>query len=125
MTPKYYGEPEKRWNSVLFRLRLHHDLWGEDDEKSARIRRLIGKVSRHVWKWENGRIGAWCVYVDSQAACNVLSRHYHRKEAEQALRTMIHRHPRARHRFFVDWRPASADVHPHPLRDRLITPPLD
>lgn len=122
---KYYGEPEKRWNSVLHRLRVHPDLWGEDDDKSARVGRIIEKVLQHVWKWEKGRIGAWCVYVDTNAACNVLSRHYHRKEAEQAMRKMVHRHPKASHRFFVAWRPASEDVHPEPLRGRIITPPLD
>jgi len=121
----YYGEPEKRWNAILHRLRFHPDLWGEDDTKAERIKRLKAKVSRHVWLWEKGRIGAWCVYVDSPKACNVLSRHYHKKEAEQAMRNLIRRHPHAKHRFFVAWRPASADVHPVPLRDRLITPPLD
>lgn len=121
----YGGEPERRWMSVLFRLRLHPDLWGEDDAKSDRIRRLLGKVSEHVWKWENGRIGAWCVYVDNDKAYNVLSRHYRRRDAEQAMHTMIRRHPKASHRFFVAWRPASMDVHPKPLRYRISTPPLD
>lgn len=122
---KYYGEPEKRWNFILSRLRFHPDLWGDDDNKFERIRRLIWKVSRHVQLWEGGRIGAWCVYVDDTKPYNVLSRHYNRQDAEQALRAMIRKHPRAKNRFFVAWRPASADVHPHPLRDRLITPPLD
>jgi len=122
---KYYGEPEKRWNSVLYKLRAHPYLWGEDDAKSARVGRIIGKVRQHVRKWEEGRIGAWCVYVDSQAACNVLSRHYRRRDAEQAMRKMVRCRPKASHRFFVSWRPASKDVHPHPLRGRIITPPLD
>lgn len=122
---KYYGETEKRWSAILHRLRFHPDLWGEDENKFARIRNLMSKVSRHIWLWEKGRIGAWCLYVDSTAACNVLSRHYRRQDAEQAMRNLIRRHPKARHRFFVAWRPASADVHPVPLRDRIITPPLD
>lgn len=122
---RYFGEPEKRWNSVLYRLRVHPDLWGEDDDKSARVGRIIEKVLQHVRKWEEGRIGAWCVYVDRQAACNVLSRHYRRREAEQALHAMIRHHPKAKHRFFVAWRPASEDVHPKPLRYRISTPPLD
>lgn len=122
---RYFGEPEKRWNSVLYRLRVHPDLWGEDDDKSARVGRIIGKVRQHVRKWEEGRIGSWCVYVDSQAACNVLSRHYRRREADQAVHVMMRRHPKAKHRFFVAWRSASEDVNPIPLRDRLIAPPLD
>lgn len=123
---KYYvGEPEQRWNFILCRLRLHPDLWGEDDSKADRIKRLLKRVSRHVRKWEEGRIGAWCVYVDNTKAFNVLSRHYRRREAEQALHVMIRRHPKAKHRFFVAWRPASEDVHPKPLRGRIITPPLD
>jgi len=122
---RYYGEPEKRWNSVLYKLRAHPDLWGENDDKSARISRLIEKVRRHARRWEEGKIGAWCVYVDDTKPYNVLSRHYRRHEAEQALRAMIRRHPRAKNRFFVAWRPASKDLNPHPLRDRIIAPPLD
>lgn len=123
---KYYGgEPEQRWNTILFRLRLHPDLWGEDDSKAERISHLIKRVSRHARLWEEGRIGAWCVYVDNTKAFNVLSRHYRRREAEQALHAMIRRHPKAKHRFFVAWRPASEDVHPKPLRYRISTPPLD
>lgn len=122
---RYFGEPEKRWNSVLYRLRVHPDLWGEDDDKSARVGRIIEKVRQHARRWEEGRIGAWCVYVDSPKACNVLSRHYRRREADQAVHVMMRRHPKAKHRFFVAWRPASEDVHPKPLRYRISTPPLD
>src|SRR5690606_34661577 len=103
----------------------HPDLWGEDDSKAERLSHLIGRVRRHARRWEEGRIGAWCVYVDSPKACNVLSRHYRRRDAMQALQDMVRRHPKAKHRFFVAWRPASEDVHPISLRYRIITPPLD
>lgn len=122
---KYYGDTEKRWNFILSRLRTHPDLWGENDDKSERVSRIIKKVLRHVKKWESGQIGAWCVYVDDDKTCNVLSRHYRRREAEQAMRNLARRHPKAKHRFFVSWRAASQDVHPYPLRSKLITPPLD